>query len=272
MKLYRPVLLAISVALVAGGCTTPLLPPLPAAGTGSGSGTGASGAPVATEAGSSPSPSAPAEPDAKPALMAALEKTKAASYKFSVSGDAVDNQKITGSGSYDAKAKKINVTQKLSGGGKKTDQGQRIVVGTDLYSRGKNGETWVHLNLKRVKKTSLYYYDMTDPTGMTRFIQSVDTVRSTGANSYAGRLDIEGDKFNEGFLPVGTPAISVWLGGSAQFTATTNAAGWVTAISVDILDSKKTLKMTTKLSNHGKNQGIKKPSNYGEAMDFYYDK
>ncbi|SDS19512.1 hypothetical protein [Actinoplanes derwentensis] len=264
MKPYRPVLLAISVVLLAGGCTTPLLPPLPAPGSGSGS--GSSPAAVASAA---PSPSGP---DAKQQFVAALEKTRATGYRFAVSGDAVDSQKVTGSGSYDPKAKKISVTQKLSGGGKKTEQGQRIVVGTDLFSRTKNGETWVRLNLKRVKKTSLYYYDMTDPTGLTRFTQSVDTVRSTGANSFAGRLDIEGDKFNEGFLPVGTPAISVWLGGSAQFTATTNAAGWVTAINVDILDDKKTLKMTTKLSNHGRSQGIKKPSGYGEAMDFYYDK
>lgn len=264
MKSYRPVLLAITVALMAGGCTTPLLPPLPAPGA-------ESPAPAATTS-SSPSAAAPTEPDVKPVFVAALEKTRTTGYKFSVSGDGVDNQKITGSGSFDPKAKKITVTQKLSGGGKKATQGQRIVVGTDLYSRSKNGETWVHLNLKRIKKTSLYYYDMTDPTGLTRFTQSVETVRSTGANTYAGRLNIKGDKFNEGFLPVGTPAISVWLGGSAQFTATTNAAGWVTSISVDILDSKKTLKMTTKLSNHGKNQGIKKPSNYGEAMDFYYDK
>jgi hypothetical protein len=30
--------------------------------------------------------------------------------------------------------------------------------------------------------------------------------------------------------------------------------------------------MTTKLSGHGKSSGVKKPSNFGEAWDFYYDK
>ncbi len=266
MKPYRPVLLAIAVALVAGGCTTPLLPPLPAPGGGSTA--GSSAGPESTGV-ASPEP---AGPDAKQTLVAALDKTRKAAYKFSVSGDVVDSRRIAGSGSYDPKAKRISTVQRLSGGGKKAEQGQRIVVGTDLFSRGKSGETWVRLNLKRVKKDSLYYYDMTDPTGLTRFTESVETVRSTGANTFAGRLDIEGDKFMEGFLPVGTPAISVFLGGSAQFSATTNDAGWVTAISVDILDEKKTLKMTTKFGNHGKNQGIKKPGNYGEAMDFYYDK
>ncbi|BEL02390.1 hypothetical protein Q0Z83_005810 [Actinoplanes sichuanensis] len=199
--------------------------------------------------------------------MAALQKSKNTSYRFSTSGDVPDSKKVTGSGVYDPKAKRISVKYKVTGDGAT----QRIVVGTDLYSRSKDGETWVHLNLKKIKKDSLYAYDMTDPTGLSRFVDAVDTVTSSAPNLYSGTLDFEGDRFNEGFLPIGTPAISVLFGGNATFTATTNPGGWVTSIKVSLKDSKGALNMTTTLSGHGKASGIKKPSNYGEAMDFYYN-
>ncbi|MEU4161255.1 hypothetical protein [Actinoplanes sp. NPDC026670] len=253
MKSYHPVLAAATV-LLAAGCTTPSTPAPAAVPIGSPSAT--------VEA--SPSPTGP---DARELLLAALEKSRSTSYRFATSGDVPDKKKITGSGVYDPKAKRISVKYKLTGDG----SAQRIVVGTDLYSRSKDGETWVHLNLKKIKKDSLYAYDMTDPTGMSRFVEAVDTVASTGPNTYSGTLDIEGDRFNEGFLPVGTPAISVLFGGNATFTATTNPGGWVTSIKVTLKDSKGALNMTTTLSGHGKPSGIKKPANYGEAMDFYYD-
>ena len=256
---HRALLALTAVAALAAGCTRPgpaektALPGAPAAG--------------AAVAAASASPS-PTGPDARQRLLTALEKTKKASYRFSVSGDVVDNKKITGSGAYDPKAKRITTTKKLTGGS--TEQSQVIVVGTDFFSREKNGETWVHLNLKRVKKNGLYYYDMTDPTGLSRFVSSVATVRSTGPTTFSGSLDIKGDKFNDGFLPVGTPAISVWFGGDAQFSATTDAKGWVTSIGVSLRDKNKTLRMTTRLTGHGAASGITKPSNYGEAMDIYY--
>jgi hypothetical protein len=252
MKSYHPVLVAVAV-LVTAGCTTPSAPaPAPAAPSASPSTT--------------PSPG----PAAREALLAALEKSKNNTYRFSTSGEVPGSKKITGSGAYDPKAKRISVKYKVTGGGAKTEATQQIVVGTDLYSRSRDGETWVHLNLKRIKKDSLYHFDMTDPTGMSRFVSAVDTVTSTGPGGYSGTLDIEGDRFNEGFLPVGTPAISVLFGGGATFTATTDAAGWVTSIRVSLKDGEDTLRMTTNLSGHGKASGIKKPSDFGEAMDFYY--
>ncbi|WP_433790295.1 hypothetical protein [Actinoplanes sp. CA-252034] len=250
--------MAVAVLLTAG-CTTPSTPAAPAT------------APtVSADASVAASPS-PAGPGARELLLAALEKSKNATYRFSTSGQVPDSKKITGSGTYDPKAKRISVKYKVTGGGAKTEATQRIVVGTDLYSRSKDGETWVHLNLKRLKKDSLYAYDMSDPTGMSRFVESIEKVTSTGPNTFSGTLDIEGDRFNEGFLPIGTPAISVLFGGNATFTATTDAAGWVTSIKVSLKDSEDSLQMTTTLSGHGKASGIKKPSNFGEAMDFYYD-
>ena len=266
MKSYRAALLVAATGLLLSGCTTP-----PAGANGAAGSSGSSALRAVTGPAASAPPSAPAGPGAREQLMSALEKSKSNAYKFVVNGDVPDKKKVTGSGGYDPKAKRITVDYKVTGGAK-TEQTQQIVLGTDLYSRSKNGETWVHLNLKRVKKDSLYYYDMTDPTGLSRFVSSVDRVESTGANTFSGTLAIEGDSFNEGFLPVGTPAISVMFGGTATFTATTDAAGWVTTIGVELKDSEQTLKMTTKLSAHGKASGIKKPANYGEAMDFYYDK
>lgn len=268
MKPYRSALLVIATGLLISGCTTPAADANGAAGS---SGSSALGAVAKVAAAGAASP-APTGPDARGQLMSALEKSKNNTYKFVVTGDVPDKKKVAGSGTFDPKAKRITVSYKVSGGGAKTEQTQQIVVGTDLYSRQRNGETWVHLNLKRVKKDSLYYYDMTDPTGLARFVSSVDQVESTGANTFSGTLDIKGDSFNEGFLPVGTPAISVLFGGTATFTATTDAAGWVTTIGVELKDSEQTLTMTTKLSAHGKASGIKKPANFGEAMDIYYDK
>jgi hypothetical protein len=263
MKSYRPVLV-VAAGLLTAGCTTPSTP-VPVSGTGA----PASAAVTPSEVPASPSPTGP---DAREQLMAALEKTKSSTYKFVVSGDVPDSKKVAGSGAYDPKAKRISVKYKVTGGGEKATAAQRIVVGTDLYSRQKDGETWVHLDLKRVKKDSLHYYDMTDPTGMSRFVAAVDQVSSTGPNTFTGTLDLKGDSFNEGFLPVGTPAISVLFGGEATFSATTDGAGWVTTIGVQMRDNDGSLKMTTKLSGHGKSSGVKKPSNFGEAWDFYYDK
>jgi hypothetical protein len=256
LKPYHPALAVVTVLLTAG-CTTPS--------------TRSTSSPVAART-ASPSASVPASPspagpDARTVLLAALEKSRNATYRFVTDGEVPDSKKVAGSGTYDPKAKRISVKYKVTGAGSM----QRIVVGTDLYSRSKDGETWVHLNLKRLKKDSLYAYDMTDPTGLSRFTESVDEVTSAGPNAFSGTLDIEGDRFNEGFLPVGTPAISVLFGGSATFTATTDAAGWVTSIKVSLKDSEDSLQMTTTLSGHGKASGIKKPSNFGEAMDFYYD-
>ncbi|GAA0443777.1 hypothetical protein Aca07nite_52640 [Actinoplanes capillaceus] len=259
MSPSRPALLALATVALAAGCTTPAVE--------------RASAPASTPGTESTSAAAAPSPTGAPArdqLLAALEKSRQSTYRFSVTGDVPDKQKVAGSGAFDPKAKRLSVKYKITG--KEADQAERIVVGTDLYSREKSNETWVHLDLKRIKKDSLYWFDMTDPTGLSRFTSSVDQVRSTGPNAFAGTLDIEGDKFNDGFLPVGTPAISVWFGGNAQFTATTDAAGWVTSIGVTLRDSDGALKMTTRLSGHGKPSGVKKPSNYGEAWDFYYDK
>jgi hypothetical protein len=256
VKPYHPAQAVVAVLLTAG-CTTASTPSTPPPA-----------APAPAPASAAPGPTGP---DARTILLAALEKSKNATYRFATNGEVPDAKKVTGSGTYDPTAKRISVKYTVTGGEAKAQSSQRIVIGTDLYSRSKNGETWVHLDLKRIKKDSLYAYDMTDPTGMSRFVESVDTVTGTGPNAFSGTLDIEGDQFNEGFLPVGTPAVSVLFGGSATFTATTDAAGWVTSIKVSLKDSADALQMTTVLSNHGKPSGIKKPSNYGEAMDFYYD-
>ncbi|WP_218824717.1 hypothetical protein [Asanoa hainanensis] len=57
----------------------------------------------------------------------------------------------------------------------------------------------------------------------------------------------------------------------SPFTATTDADGWVTSITVELTerDGKK-LKMATSLTKHGKPLSVKKPPRYDEAAEFYY--
>ncbi|MEU8661239.1 hypothetical protein [Actinoplanes philippinensis] len=246
MKWYHPALVTAAV-LATAGCSTPESP--------------APAAPAPATSSPAPSPGL-AGPSPREQLLAALAKSRTTTYRFTTDGEVPDGQKVTGSGVHDPKAGRISMKYTLTG----TGSTQRIVIGSDLYSRPADGETWVHLDLKRIKADSPYAFDMTDPTGLSRFAEAIDEVAGIGPNTYGGTLDIDSDRF----LPVGTPAVSV-LGGGAAFTATTDAAGWVTSIKVSLKDGKDTLEMTTTLSAHGKASGIRKPAKSGEAMDFYYD-
>ncbi|XVV11253.1 hypothetical protein ACQP2X_41455 [Actinoplanes sp. CA-131856] len=210
---------------------------------------------------------APAPVDtAKPDLIAALQKTHKATYKFAVNAAAPEKQRIQGGGSFDPKARKLSTTTKVTGG-EDPQSRQRIIIAGDLYEKDAGESTWVHLDLKRVKKDSYLQVDMTDPNGVAAFTKSIGTVRKTGPRGFSGTFDPSAG--SEDFLPIGAP--SIWIiGGTADFKAFTDANGWITRIDVQV-NNKETLKMTTTFSAHGKPVSVVKPKRVGEAMDFYYD-
>jgi hypothetical protein len=250
----RLLLTSTLVLLTAAGCTTPTAPPL------SGTRLRASSAPAA-----SPSPSGP---DAKQELVAALRRTHAAAYKFAVRADLPDKQRVQGGGAFDPKQRRFTATTNVTGG-KDAQSGQRIVVSTDSFSRERSGQRWVHLDLKRIKPDdTLLAFDMKDPTGLAKFISSIESVERTGPNKYRG--EFEATQKGDPFVPIGAPSVWSFSLGNADFTATTDAGGWVTSISLELPDKAAKLKMTTTLSDHGKPTGVAKPKSYGEAADFYY--
>jgi hypothetical protein len=250
MKARRAALLTITIAgTLVAGCTTDGPPPRTAA------------------ASAGPSASVPAPEDiAEDEVLAALRKTHAATYKFTVTGDLPDKQRVRASGSLDRKAKKLSTSVKITGG-EYPSSVQRVVIGNALYDRQRATNVWAHLDLKRVKKDYLHR-DMTDPLGLGTFTSAIDSARRTGPGVYQGTFNVTPRDADE-FLPVGAPSIVVF-GGTANYTVTTDAQGWVTKINVD-LDAKEKLKMTTIFSAHGKPQSIKKPKNVIEADDIYYD-
>ena len=228
---------------------------------------GAAAAP-ATADGPGDAAAPPAEkPDA--VLKAALVKTHRATYKFTVSGDVPDKQRVKGSGSFDPKARKLSTTTRISGG-KNPAARQRIVVGADLYEKAPSEGTWVHLDMKRIKKYDHLKVDMADPNGLAAFTAAIEpaSVRRTGPNVFSGEFDPNPSEVDD-FLPIGAPSIWV-IGGTGNFSAATDARGYVTKINV-VLTVKTTLKMTTTFTGHGKPVAVKKPKRTGEAYDFYYD-
>lgn len=253
----RPALpaLALTSAMLVAGCTDSSTP-----------------ADVASDAPMGLRAHAPrdAGPTAKETLTAALTKTAKAAYAMNVDADLPDDSSIKASGGYDGARKRLKLLTDVKG--QSARKGQLIVIGDDSYSRGANGETWVHLDQARLKKDALEKIDMTDPTGLARFTEAIGTVRKTGATSFEGEFDASRGTFADPVIPVGAPAFYGFGGALATtpFTATTDASGWVTSIVVTV-EASPELTMTTKFSKQGQDSGIKKPGNTAEAADFYYD-
>ncbi|NMO53738.1 hypothetical protein HH310_21445 [Actinoplanes sp. TBRC 11911] len=250
----RRLVLASAVLVALGGCTS--------------SPSAAGSFDTKTPASAKPSPSGP---DAQQELIAALKKTHANSYKFSLKADLPDKAKVQASGAFDPRQKRFSLTEKESGNGG-LGNGQSIVVGTDYFNRQKTSEQWVHLDLKRVKPSSSFAdVNTKDPNGLGKFITTVHSVQPDGQHKYRGTFDPAPTGDGEPFAPIGAPSVIAFsVGTESIFTATTNDGGWVTSISLEMYDEKTKLVMTTTLSNHGKSTGVAKPSSYDEADDFYY--
>ena len=218
-----------------------------------------------------PKAKAPVETPAIDVFRAALRKTHNATYKYSVSSGLPDKYgRVTGSGVFDLKSKKLKLDLKYSGGTYPHDL-DAVFIGQDAWHKSDVSSRWVHLDMSRLKKYSPEKIDMTDPVGLATFGKALKTVRKTGPRTFAGTFDpnpLESDEF----LPLGAPSIRVFsiMGPDSEFSATTDANGWIIVINAKVV-ADETVKMTTKFSAHGKPSGIKKPSRTVEAADFYYN-
>jgi hypothetical protein len=257
MTSSRPVLLTLTAAAVlfaTAGCGTP--------------GTLAAAHRGARVAGTTGSSAAPAAATPKTELIAALQRSQRAPHKYTVNADLPDKQRVQATGAFDLKGKKIKYARKEIGGKYPTSL-QLTVVGKDEYTRESAGDTWVHLDLRRVKKGGIHEFDLTDPTGLIHFTTTIKSVQRVDAHTYRGTYDpFEG---TGEFLPIGIPSLTMlgW-GGEDPFTVRTDARGWVTSIDLVLTVKKETMRMRTTMSDHGKSTSITKPKHSGEAMDFYY--
>ena len=218
----------------------------------------------------SAAPSAPAPAPAADEFKAALRKTHNATYKYKVSSELPDNQRVAGTGAFDRRTKKLQTSLKYTGG-TFPHALQSVVIGNDLWTKEPGDRRWVHLNMARLKKFKTMKVDMADPVGLGAFTGAIKQVRKTGPRTYAGTFDPSPAGADE-FLPLGAPSIVVFSFGGTPgvFSATTDADGWVTVINAKIT-ADETVKMTTRFTGHGQASGIKKPSRTGEADDFYYE-
>jgi len=225
-------------------------------------------------------PPAPTPPPPRPTptpdtaradVIAALQRSQAATIRYVVRGNLPEGQYVTCTGALAPTTRRLQTATAITGG-KFPSTGNRIVIGTDEYLRDSAKDDWIHLDLKRVKPDNpLLHFDWTDPTGLKRFTAAILSAEQIDPHTYSGKFNPEG-KAADPFIPVGAPSI-VTLGMlSASYTITTNAQGWVTSIKVQLAPTKgPKLTLTTTLTAHGSALNITAPAGAKEAADFYYD-
>lgn len=217
-----------------------------------------------------PAPSPTPDP-VREEFLEALRRSQRTAYRYTVRGGLPEGAAVRASGAFDPRAQLFEATIKITGSSPSSTH--RIVIGKHNYLRDVGDRYWVHLDLSRVKKESLVYFDMSDPTGLAKFSSVIGSVRRTGPRAYAGRFNPESGF--DPFLPVGAPSVAAFFSPVADFTATTDDQGWVTSITVELKASTgPALRMTTTMTSHGAKSGIKAPpkARVREADNSYYEK
>ena len=211
-------------------------------------------------------------------LVAALRRTQGVPHRFTVDADLPKSQHLQGTGAFDVTKLQYTSSTELSDP-KNPSALDRIVVGTDYYQR-EPGESWIHVDLRRLKEDSRLHFAMADATGLLQFADAITDVRKTdaitdkqktGPTTYTGRFRPDTEDFTEPFLPIGAP--SLWSIGMrvSPFTVTVDTQGWVTAITMELTPTDSpTLRMEAKLSEHGKPLDVERPTAQ-EADDTLYE-
>ncbi|GAA0264003.1 hypothetical protein [Cryptosporangium japonicum] len=205
-----------------------------------------------------PSPS-PTQEEAD--LVAALRRTQRVPHHFAVDADLPKNEHLTASGEFD-------VTKRLYRSS--TGTLDRIVVGDDYYQR-EPGDSWVHVDLERLKADSQLHFGMADATGLLQFADAITDAHKTGPNTYSGRFQPDTENFKEPFLPIGAP--SLWSIGMrvSPFTVTVDPKGWVVGVSMELTPTDSpTLRMDATLSALGQPLDVEKPDAQ-EADEAFYE-
>lgn len=221
----------------------------------------------------SQAPPSPTGTPAKDEFVAALRRTHAAPYRFTVESPLPEGGTVKAAGAFDPVAKLFEATTTITGTGNAQDGTRhRIVIAKDSYQREEPDKRWIHLDLSRIAEDNpLLYFDTADPTGLAKFAANVTSVQRATDGTYSGTVDpyVKGP----GFLPIGAPSIVTLGMGKAPFKATTDTQGNVLTITIELSPTgKPKLSMTTTLTDHGKPSTTKPPKSslVDEADEMYY--
>jgi hypothetical protein len=225
-------------------------------------------------AGSAPAPPvspAVSGPSAQTELVAALRKSAAATFSFRVRGDYYTN-KIDASGAYDPRSNRITVRRTISGGDNSRDE--RILAGSQIFWRKRPGDDWIRIEVKRLTDNSSLLVDLRDRTGLAFFAQRVSegSVSRTGPRGYRGTFDAQQVGFTPS-LPIGAPSLQSQgkIEWPASFTATTDATGRVTSVSVVLgTGNDRRMRLTTTFTGYGKPVKITTPAASSAADPVIY--
>ncbi|MER7282756.1 hypothetical protein ABT369_50855 [Dactylosporangium sp. NPDC000244] len=215
----------------------------------------------------------PLPPPAKDDVVALLTKLMEAQYTYHVESNLPDEAtgKVSATGGYDHAGQVFEEDVTVTGTGSTDGHRHRIVFGHDLYSRDKDSQTWVHLDLSRLKSQALDGVNMDNPTGLATFTKSVVSATASGPHAYKGLFAPM--QSSEEFLPVGRPSVIAFYTKNAPFTLETDDQGNVTSIRVEMeLQDKPTFVATTTFAGHGQALATKRPAKNktAEADNMYY--
>ncbi len=205
-------------------------------------------------------------------VIAALARTQAVAYAFTVRSDVDEDGTLTASGAVDPGAKTFTSTVKITSPTHSPNSTAMILVGGQLYERDleRKSSRWIHIDPVRLAKSTLPTFDAADPTGLAKFAKTLGSVeRGSAPGAYLGRFNAH----EAGLLPIGAPEMTCFCVQLVPFRATVDAQGYVTSISVDVVQTTgRTLKMTTTLTGFTKAVPVKAPAKAQtiEATDDFY--
>lgn len=189
-------------------------------------------------------------------FLAALKKTQAAGYNFTVRGDYLDKQKMRATGAVSSTAHTYRASVRVTGG--KTPIALEFkVVGSMVYCQDPSWSIWKGVKGKDAAKDLFNSVDVADPAGLAKFTSAIESVASTGPNSYQGTFD----PMDAGNLPLGAPSIRTFgYFSGVRFRAKTDASGWVVSVTITLEQSKgPTLTLTTTMTGFGKPARVAAP-------------
>lgn len=189
-------------------------------------------------------------------FLAALKKSQAVPYRYTVRGDYPEKQKMRATGAVSPAAHTYQANIRITGGETPVALEFRV-VGSMVYCRNPKWSTWKGVKGKDSAKELFNSIDVADPAGLVKFTSSIQTVFPTGPNSYEGTFD----PVDAGNLPLGAPSIKTFAVLSVvHFEAKTDANGWVVSVTITLKQSDgPTLTMTTAMTGFGKPVRIAAP-------------
>ena len=217
----------VAVLATAGGCTAGSTGNGPAAVAASGT-TGS--------VGTSAAPSGSSNPAARDGLVAAVNLTRSATARFSLSTLNGGLPTLIGNGIADGAHRRIKGSLADPAKGRLT--AQFIAVGADLYVKldpsppGMTAGGWTHIDAGRARSVTALGVDPSDPTGLGRFVNALVSVHGSDTSGYTGTVDVSK------VAPVGvSAAVLRRLGAAAHaapFEATLDSAGRLTRLKIHV--------------------------------------